>query len=1210
MLIPEVQPTAATILDLFDRDVDRHIEEVIKVDSTDAATVRQEIEEYVPTGPIRRNYVKILERFEETPKHPHESIGVWISGFFGAGKSTFAKILGYVLENRSLGGVRAADLFTRQTGDVEIEALLRQIHQRIPTRSIILDVSTEQSATEAAEKLTDVVYRVLLRELDYSTDREIAELEIELEGRGELAGFEDVVARVTNGKKWSDLKKLAATARNTASRTLHELDPNTYPSPETWARTRHAVHVSPNFVAERAWELARRRADGRALVFVIDEVGQYVARSTEKMLDLQGLVQALGRVGKERAASWTGQVWLVVTSQERLSEVVDNLEGRAVELARLRDRFPIEVDLAPDDIREVTAQRVLKKKPHAKVLLERVFQENAGRLGAATRLEGRLAGPPLDASSFAELYPFLPYQVELLIDVVSALRRQSGASRHVGGANRTIIKLAQQVLVNEQTRLGDAPVGRLVTLDLLYPLLTTQVSSERKRDVAEIAQSFGADAMETRVARALALLHFVEALPRSPENLAALLHPAADAAPMRREVETALEELRKVGKVRVGEKGWELLSGVGRTWEDERRGLGIMPRQRGAVVTTAAEQLFRDVPAYRHRNLRSFSVSPYLNGQPLGRSSGHVDLRMDLVSDAAAADTVRERARTASNTDAGTNALHWVVLPSEDVLREVEEVARSREMIQRYRSRQLVGEQAQLLADEIAREKQHEARVLSLLSVGLARGDAFFRGVRTPIQDHGDTLYEAVRGALATAAPRLFPHFDDAAVAVKGDETRKLLESESLAGLPPVFYDGADGLGLVKRDGGVFRVDPTHPAMAAVRDYIVERSQYGEEASGRLLESRFTGFGYGWDPETVTLLAAALLRAAEIEVYAGKRYTSYADPGVRDVFRKVQTFRSASFTPRRSAVDFPLLARCTQALEALYGERVAIEEGALAAAIRRRMPGEALCAHRIAGTLQANDLPGAEAIASLAAELEGIAQDAAQDTVLAFHAQTDAIRAGLELLRKLEGTLSPTNLAVLKGARAAMTQLWPQLESLGLAIQLAAELAALRDALGSADFHAHLPLIGQRADAIKQVYDGERKRLFEAVDGEASRVLDELRNRPEWEALPATAQDTVAAGLRAVRSKAESPAATLSELDNARLALDRLYLDAVAELIRQANALEQGSGGVIEPVVQRIRAARFAAHGLRTRADVDNTVEAIRTTCYEVVDRNETVVLE
>ena len=95
---------------LFDKDIDRRIEEVIKVDQTDEEILRDEINEYVVTARDSvRYYTDIFERYSETPNKPHEGIAIWVSGFFGSGKSSFAKMLGLSIENRVIVGESAAE---------------------------------------------------------------------------------------------------------------------------------------------------------------------------------------------------------------------------------------------------------------------------------------------------------------------------------------------------------------------------------------------------------------------------------------------------------------------------------------------------------------------------------------------------------------------------------------------------------------------------------------------------------------------------------------------------------------------------------------------------------------------------------------------------------------------------------------------------------------------------------------------------------------------------------------------------------------------------------------------------------------------------------------------------------------------------------------------------------------------------------------------
>ena len=92
-------------------------EEIIQVDQADEQSVHAEIAEYVATDSIREQYRDLFKAIAEAPSDPNESVGVWVSGFFGSGKSSFAKNLGYALENRTVLGSKFADLFKRQLED-------------------------------------------------------------------------------------------------------------------------------------------------------------------------------------------------------------------------------------------------------------------------------------------------------------------------------------------------------------------------------------------------------------------------------------------------------------------------------------------------------------------------------------------------------------------------------------------------------------------------------------------------------------------------------------------------------------------------------------------------------------------------------------------------------------------------------------------------------------------------------------------------------------------------------------------------------------------------------------------------------------------------------------------------------------------------------------------------------------------------------------
>src|SRR6476659_4892720 len=184
--------TSTPIKTLFANDIHRRIEEVIKVDQTDEEIIHDEINEYVLTDTIRAHYRGIFDAYRETPNKPHEGIAIWVSGFFGSGKSSFAKMLGLTIANRLVAGEPAAERFADRAGDNKLSVLLKTITEKIPTHAVIFDVSTDRGIRSGNQTLTEIMYGLFLQSLGYSKDIDLSELEIALESEERLAEFESV----------------------------------------------------------------------------------------------------------------------------------------------------------------------------------------------------------------------------------------------------------------------------------------------------------------------------------------------------------------------------------------------------------------------------------------------------------------------------------------------------------------------------------------------------------------------------------------------------------------------------------------------------------------------------------------------------------------------------------------------------------------------------------------------------------------------------------------------------------------------------------------------------------------------------------------------------------------------------------------------------------------------------------------------------------
>src|SRR6266567_2707761 len=211
-----------TIGALLTRDLRRKIEEIIQVDQADEQSVHEEITEYIATDSIRDQYAEVLKAIADAPADPHEGVGVRISGFFGSGKSSFAKNLGYALQhNKTVVGESFATLFKQQIGDERVSNLLDSINTRMPMEVILFEVAKERDTRKVTERIAELMYTVLLRELDYAEDFDIAELEIELEKEGKLDEFKTRCAEHYY-EEWRMVRK-SALKISRASTILHDI---------------------------------------------------------------------------------------------------------------------------------------------------------------------------------------------------------------------------------------------------------------------------------------------------------------------------------------------------------------------------------------------------------------------------------------------------------------------------------------------------------------------------------------------------------------------------------------------------------------------------------------------------------------------------------------------------------------------------------------------------------------------------------------------------------------------------------------------------------------------------------------------------------------------------------------------------------------------------------------------------------------------------
>jgi len=1180
---------AATMIgSLFASDIRRRIEEVIKVDQVEDAILRDEIREYVTTDSIKRHYLSIFERYRETPNKPHEGIGVWVSGFFGSGKSSFAKNLGLAIEDRQILGHGAGDLLAKQIGDPRIEVLVKNIGDQIPTRAVTFDVSTDRGIRTGNQMLTEILYRQLLDALGYARDLDLAELEITLESDGQLEQFKKKYAELFQ-HEWDKEKGKVAIALNRASRVMNEIDPATYPSADSWVQAaKSRADVSANILAQRCKALTERRCPGQSLLFVIDEVGQFVARDVQKMLDLQGIVQALGRVGR-------GKFWIVVTSQEKLTELVGGLEDKRVELARLMDRFPqdLQVHLEPSDISEVTSKRVLSKNAEAQALLRAKFEENRGRLAGSVHLTADIRLPELTAERFVNLYPLMPYQIDFIIQVVSGLRTQGGASKHVGGANRTIIKLAQQLLINPAVNLADQPIGRLARIDQIYDLVETNIDSEVRGKIAAIAKEVP-HPLASAVCKTVCLLQFVKSVHRSAENIAAALHPAVDADSQLPAVKEALEALLKAHKIRLGDDGYRIPSPAEDDWETLRAKIDAKSSDIHRIHAETITQLWEPQPSHALQGVKVFKAGLHLNGREL--VTGDITVQLQLATAGKEHQTAVSEQR--SRSQAETKSLFWNAALDDAIDRETVEVHRSKEMLSRKERTAQTKSELSLVTEEKQRQKRHQDELKRRLKQALLGGVVCFRGNDRSPEEGASDVGKTASKLLEQVLPDVFDRFSEAAARVAKKDLESILISENLHGLTPVFAQ----LGLVRDVKGkpVFNTDSG--PLAEVYARIENQYGYGIASTGKSLADEFAKEPYGWEFDTVRLLVVALVRAGKIEATSkGQTIDSAMSVEARNTFENNNLFRQTSFRPKKG-VEFEDLLKAAEAFKSAFGKELPeLEQGAAAAAIRDEATSHEPTLTDLYSRLLTHRLPGAEVLGKALEQVRAIRSGSEESAVIAFNGCHSELKEAIKRAAELDQALSEPALHDLKRARVVLEAPWSFLQAESdLADHVHDAAVRLEDTLKREAFFRELPAIDQLARVVEDAYKQRYQDAFSARAEAYTQALKTLQSTPGWEELEDEQRRHIAGPLESRAQASATKPIPIPELRSDLDACPARLSRAVEELLQ----LQEGSRLV------KISVGSYFSGGIENEEQLNASLNALRDDCLHHLGAGKKVLIQ
>jgi hypothetical protein len=150
------------VKDILTIDLSEDIKNVIDLEDLSEKEVQNEIETYIVTDGLAKEYANFVSTYTSNILET----GVWISGFYGSGKSYFGKMLGYMLSNRVIAGTPAKDRILQRFTGIHEEALIKNAISRldaVTSRVIFLDVAKQDTSKGFAFTL----FRNFLRSMDY-----------------------------------------------------------------------------------------------------------------------------------------------------------------------------------------------------------------------------------------------------------------------------------------------------------------------------------------------------------------------------------------------------------------------------------------------------------------------------------------------------------------------------------------------------------------------------------------------------------------------------------------------------------------------------------------------------------------------------------------------------------------------------------------------------------------------------------------------------------------------------------------------------------------------------------------------------------------------------------------------------------------------------------------------------------------------------------
>ncbi len=841
------------IQNLFERNINRTINGVVKADQLDQASVWQELDEFVVTTELDKHLRTFFSIYGEALSRDAEAagkVGIWVSGFFGSGKSHFIKVLSYLLRNTTHtndGQSRQAVEFF--AGKIKDAMLFGDIKRAVASNTdvILFNIDSKADQRQGRDAILGVFLKVLNEMQGYSGDHpHLAHLERYLESKGKYAQFKHVF-HTASGKTWEAERDVYQFNRDEVVQALVEA---LNLSPESAGKWVDGDDSSFALTVENFCKWVREYLDKKGkdqrLIFLVDEIGQFIGNDSHLMLSLQTIIEGLGTVCQGRA-------WVVVTSQEDIDAVLGEMpKSKANDFSKIQGRFKTRLSLSSTNVDEVIQARLLAKNFAAQDELTTLFQQQGDILkNQLTFINcGMTFRPYKDAGDFAKNYPFAPYQFQLVQKIFEAIRRAGATGMHLARGERSLLDAFQSAALS----IADKDVGVLVPLYCFYPSIENFLDTAVKLTIDQAGSNPSLEQpFDNNLLRVLFLIRYVEEIKANVENLVTLCLDEIDGdrLALRRKIEASLQRLEKETLISRNGDLYAFLTNEERDINREIKNINISD---GADSKELGKLIFADILKEQRKyrfplNKMDFFFTRYCDSYPIGtRTEG--GLSVQVITPLNDQYELFENSRCVLVSTAEGGQIVIKIGIENSLGRELRTYLQTRDYLSRDESN-LPDTTRKIRSGVAADNHNRRGRLIGLLVELFTSADFFVAG--QPLKLKSGTPLEALHEALEYLVQNTFTKM----------AYLKYLNPEADKEIQAILRSND----ITQQTLGLELPTANKDALDDVRQYI----QLGVNANRQivlhdLLEKRYALRPFGWPDNEVLILLARLLVLGEISL--------------------------------------------------------------------------------------------------------------------------------------------------------------------------------------------------------------------------------------------------------------------------------------------------------------------------------------------------------